>query len=60
MPFVKKELKQTFNSKRGNLIEIVETEITGSNISEVRHYIKVNGKHDKKAYSTNQLLNIML
>lgn len=56
---MKKELKQSFTSVKGNFIEIVETNITGRGINEVRHYVKVNGLHDEKAYSTNQLIEIM-
>lgn len=54
-----KQLKQTFTSKRDNLIEIVETEITGRHPQDVRHYIKVNGVHQQEAYNTNQLIEIM-
>lgn len=56
---MKKQLKQTFKSKRDNLIEIVESTITGRGSQDVRHYIKVNGVHQIEAYNSNQLIEIM-
>lgn len=53
---MKKQLKMRFISKKGNQIMITETDIS---TGQAKHYIKVNGIHDKRPFSTKELISIM-